>query len=498
MNRRTHHIHERFLRHIWSKQYLTAALSTSDGKSLIVFDVGRLNSDGGPDFRDAKIKINGVTYSGDVEIHRTVLEWLQHQHQEDPRYNKVILHVVLESAANDPPTIAHSGRQIPLLVLGRFLSESIQIIWQKAILDERAKNSETIPCFQQNLLVTPVMLDRWLAKLALERMELKLRRFEERLKQLARDQRHTLHEWRRPYGAIPREGEHDEIPSTLLELTPKDLSQKELWEQVLYEGMMEGLGYSKNREPFIRMARNVTLKELVKCHIALDDLDAMLFGVAGLLPNTSDIQERSARAYVRDLRKRWKRLRPNYRGELLHRADWQFFPTRPPNFPTIRLAAASALIKLFLEKDFFLRFIQILKSNGAENDMEQNLTTLFGIETHEFWNHHYHFDGAVSKRVRVLGGSRIREIIINTVLPVGMLYARIFKDTAVRQGALQIYRSLPAAENNSITRLMEKQLLKGRMPLMNVSRQQAVIQLYQYYCTENRCPDCELGAVIRP
>ncbi len=66
MNRHTRNIHERFLRHIWSKQYLTIPLRTAEGKPLKVLDVGQLNSDGGPDFHNAKIKINDVTYTGDV------------------------------------------------------------------------------------------------------------------------------------------------------------------------------------------------------------------------------------------------------------------------------------------------------------------------------------------------------------------------------------------------------------------------------------------------
>ncbi len=210
-----------------------------------------MNSDGGPDFCNAKIKIGGVTYSGDVEIHRTVFEWFQHQHQEDPRYNKVILHVILETTSNTPPTFVLSGRQIPILVLGRFLSDSIQTVWQKAILDERAKKSETIPCFNKNNNLTSEVMDHWLTKLAIERLELKLRRFDERLKQLSNEYRLTLHEWQRPYGEPPTEGEYGEIPPPLPELTQKDFSKKELWEQILYEGVMEGLGYSKNREPFI-------------------------------------------------------------------------------------------------------------------------------------------------------------------------------------------------------------------------------------------------------
>jgi hypothetical protein len=498
MKRRTRNIHERFLRHIWSKQYLTADLQTTDGKTLKVYDVGQLNSSGGPDFCNAKIKIDGVTYSGDVEIHRTVFEWLQHQHQEDPRYNKVILHVVLEKTNNAPPTLAHSGRQIPILVLGQFLSDSIQIIWQKAILDERAKKTETIHCFSKNNTLTSEAIDHWLAKLAIERLELKLRRFDERLKQLAIERRITLHEWQRPYGELPMEGEHDEIPPLFPDLTRKDFSNRELWEQVLYEGVMEGFGYSKNREPFIRLAKSITLKEISNRQLIFDNLilEALLFGVAGLLPMKINVKEKEARNYVHKLQKQWKELRPQYYGEILHAADWQFFPTRPSNFPTIRLAAACLLIKEFLVNDLFRRIIQTLKFNISTEEKEHKLVQLFSIETNDFWKHHYNFDKTASNNVTALGTSRIREIIVNAILPIALLYARIFKDKAVREGTLDMYPSLTTSENNSITRLMEKQLLKGRLLLKDVSRQQAVIQLYKFYCTEGRCADCELGVAI--
>ena len=473
-------------------------MQTADGKTLKVFDVGQLNSDGGPDFCNAKVKIDGVTYLGDVEIHRTVFEWLQHQHQEDPRYNKVILHVVLETTSNTPPTFTYSGRKIPVLVLGNFLSDSIQTIWQKAILDERAKKSETIQCSSKNNVLTSEAIDHCLAKLAVERLELKLRRFDERLKQLAHELRMTLHEWQRPYGELPLEGEYNEIPPALPELTQKDFSNKEVWEQILYEGVMEGLGYSKNREPFIRLARNVTLKEFANRHSANGNsvFEALLFGVAGLLPKHTDLDDKEARTYVRDLRKQWKELRTQYHGEILHYADWQFFPTRPSNFPTIRIAAASLLIKKFLVNDFFRHIVQTLKANISTAEKENNLIQLFSVETNEFWKHHYNFDKAASKNVTALGVSRICEIVINAVLPITLLYARIFKDKSVREGAIGVYQSLPASEKNSITRLMEKQLLKGRLPLKNVSSQQAVIQLYKFYCAEGRCSDCELNAIM--
>jgi len=498
MNRRTHNIHERFLRHIWSKQYLTGNLKTTDGKALTVITVGQMNSDGGPDFCNAKIKIGDVTYFGDVEIHRTVFEWLQHQHQEDPRYNKVILHVVLEASGDIPTTFVYSGRRIPVFVLGQFLSDSIQTIWQKAILDERAKKLEAIHCFHRNSSLTPETLEHWLTKLASERLELKLRRFDERLKQLAHERRLSVREWRQPYGCIPGEGEQDEIPFPYPDLVQKDFSNKELWEQLLYEGVMEGLGYSKNREPFLRLAKNITLKKIADIGIPISYIiiESLMFGVANLLPRSNSLAEKEARQYVRVLNKQWKELRPHYHGEILHPADWQFFPTRPSNFPTIRLVAASILIKYFLENDFFHCIIQLLKDNISAEERGSNLIHLFAIETSEFWNHHYSFHTVASAKVTALGTSRIREIIINAVLPMTLLYARIFKDKGVREGVLELYQSFPASDDNSITRLMENQLLKKRVSLTNVQRQQAVIQLYKFYCAEGRCSDCELSSAF--
>jgi hypothetical protein len=498
MNHHTLNIHERFLCHIWSKQYLTTALRTTDGKSIKVFDVGQWNSGGGPDFCNAKIKINGTTYSGDIEIHRTVFDWLKHQHQEDPRYNKVILHVVLENSGDVPPTLTDSGRQIPLLVLSCFLSDSLQTVWQKAILDERAKKSETIPCYNKNLHLTSESLDHWFSKLAVERIERKIRRFEQRLQQLAHESRQAIHERRRPYGEPPLEGEHEDIPSLLPEFTQKDYTNIKLWEQVLFEGVMEGLGYSKNQAPFLRLAQTMTLKTFENYGLPISEatIESLLFGVANLLPKSKDLQEKNGRHYVHELRKRWKELRPQYHGEILHGADWQFFPTRPSNFPTIRLAAASLLINEFLEHDLFRRIIQTLKANISDAEKELHVIQFFTVETNDFWKHHYRFEKAASRRVNALGNSRIHEIVMNAVLPIALLYARIFKDVSVREGALKVCHSLPASGNNSIIRFMEKQLLKGRLPLKSMSRQQAVIQLYSFYCTDGRCSECELGVLL--
>jgi hypothetical protein len=499
MSYRKLNIHERFLRHIWSNQYLRRfGLVTTDGQPVRVIDVGTLNTDSGPDFCNATIKIGPITYCGDIEIHRTPIEWFQHLHQEDPRYNKVILHVVLEGATGGFPTTAFSGRTIPVLVLEPFLSESIRSLWQRTILDERARSAETIKCFRRNNDVAADLLKAWIRKLSVERLELKLRRFDERLRELAHMHVLTLHEHARPYRVARVQGNPDDIPPPNRELTQKELSRRDLWEQVLYEGLMECFGYSKNQEPFVRLARAATLQQFRRHHLEQDifKIQALLLGAAGLLPKIRSLKQKASRDFVRRLAKEWRELKETYRTTILHPADWQFFPTRPTNFPTLRLAAASILIQRLLVDDLFRKIIQTLKSPQEGNAKLGSLHKQLAVGPLEFWSNHYHFDEPTAKPVHALGAERINDMIVNAVIPLALLYARTFKDKAVREQALKLYEILPPSMENSVTRLMVRQLLKDRVQLNSVAAQQGAIQLYKFYCREERCMECEVGRLV--
>jgi hypothetical protein len=492
MRHRSRIIHERFIQRIWSKQYLRDALRTVDGKSLEVLSTGRQNFGSGPDFLNAKIKIDGITYAGDIEIHRTAFDWFRHQHQEDPHYNGVVLHVVLETGEHVSPTIVRAGRAVPVLVLEKFLSESLQTVWRKAILDERACRLKKLPCFASNRKTSAKTLSAWLEKLGAMRLELKIRRFEERLRQLARERTYAVHEQTRSYPA-----DAGEEARLLLapELTQKDFSQKEIWEQILYEGLMEGLGYSKNREPFIRLAQNATIEKIGAWESGIENFDteSCLFGISGLLPAVKTISDPESKRYVRALREKWKSFRTHYRGEQMHEADWSFFPARPSNFPFLRIAAAVQLIRKIRSDDFFRNIIQTIK---APEKNESDLIRLLQIETNDFWKRHYTFQASSEsfRTLTALGETRIRELIVNTVFPVALLYARIFKDSAVRERVGILLESFPAREQNSVLRTIEKQVVGKRLALNTVLRQQGAIQLYNYFCSEKRCEECALGA----
>lgn len=492
-------IHERFLRHIWNQQYLRrAALQTADGRRLHVLKVGVPNADGGPDFLNALVRIGDITYRGDVEIHRTLLDWLRHRHHDDPQYNGVILHVVLERPTQSVPVLVPSGRAIPLLILEPFLSSSIRRVWEKAILDERCHARDGIPCRNSNYDVPAEVLLRCIRRLTLERLELKLRRFDERLRELAQISLLAVHDHDEGRQRWRIQGDPDDIPPPFRELTARELSRRDFWDQVLYEGLMEGLGYSKNREPFLRLARAVTIKNILSQGILPDPeaLQALLLGAAGLLPSIKSVHDDASRIYLRRLTLLWREHRGAYRSSILHTADWQLFPTRPANFPTLRIAAACDLVIKILRADLFRALMETLRASSDGFAALQSIRNLLAVSPHPFWIHHYRFGAATARPTQPLGARRTDELITNTVIPLALLYARIFKDKATRRGALQIFDSMRSPGENSITRLLQKQLLRNKIPITSAALQQGLLQLYKYYCREERCGECEVGELV--
>ena len=499
MGKLTFNIHERFLRHIWSRQYLDhLGLKTTDGRAVQVIKTGDFNTDGGPDFRDAIVRIDGTTYHGDVEIHRTLVDWRLHGHFADPRYNKVILHVVFERGPDKIATCVPSGRTVPVLLLEPFLTESIRTLWHKTIVDEQSLLKKAIRCAVLNQSVDAGLLSGWIRRLAVERLELKLRRFDERLRELAQIHLLAVHDYRDRHARWHVQGDPDDLPPPHRELTQGQLAPREFWDQLLYEGLMECLGYSKNQESFLRLARAVTLQAIRSHHIENNEeaLQALLLGAAGLIPKIGTLKDMESREFVRRLNHQWKAQKKFYRSSVLNAADWQFFPTRPVNFPTLRIAAATPLIRTIICDDLFRRMIETLKTTDGKACVIPSLRKLLAIQPLPYWTRHYRFEYPCPKAVHPLGPERTDSAITNVVIPLALLYARIFKDRIVRQGALRIFDSMPPAAENSITRAMERQLLKGRLELTSVSTQQGVIQLYKFYCSEERCAECDVGVAV--
>ena len=93
---------ERLLHYVWKyKLYASTSLATTEGLPIAVIDPGIQNTDAGPDFFNAKIKIDGTVWAGSVEIHEKASDWLLHHHDSDKAYDSVILHVTESYALSE-------------------------------------------------------------------------------------------------------------------------------------------------------------------------------------------------------------------------------------------------------------------------------------------------------------------------------------------------------------------------------------------------------------
>jgi hypothetical protein len=271
---------------------------------------------------------------------------------------------------------------------------------------------------------------------------------------------------------------------------------------------MEGLGYSKNTKPFLALARSMRLNILRK-HPANESITmmALLFGAAGLLPAAKDIESKDAKLYVLKLKTIWQSLQREFKGQLLSEADWLFFRLRPSNFPTARLAAMSFILPNLFGEQSFRKLMKTFKDQSlSQKERIASLHLFFSFQPDEFWEHHFHFKGKgkpkkhtddegekAAKSGIALGSARVNDILVNAIVPIVLLYGRIFKDAAISKTTRALLASLPASQENAVTEIIQQQLMKEKKKLSSAQLQQGSIQLYRFYCSHVRCMECAVG-----
>ncbi len=496
-------LHEDVLRHLWSRQYLRAdELRTSDDRPLRVIDPGQLQRGAGPDFHDAVIEIAGRTYRGDIEFHRSIEDWETHAHGMDERYNSVVLHVVFASSSRPFPTHVESGREVPVLFLDRFLTAPLEEIAEHTIRDEVTHRRGPIRCYGKTGHLAPALIGQLLGTLFLERIQRRTEALANRLAEITEEHEHTLSEPPSVYGEPPDGGDPQEIPVPTFCIERGALNRLVIWEQLLYEGIMEGLGYSGNRTPFLRLARILPLwrwRQLdARGPLTNAEIEALLFHTSGLLPASGDVDDPHTKAHIHELSVALAGLgwMP---AEVLGASDWQLAPTRPSNFPTIRIGAAGLILAKILHGHLFQHIITVCSGEHAGGKEKRDML-LGQLETGEdsFWSYHYVFGDATAQAHTLLGRVRRSEILINTVIPVCCLYANIFEKERIRAGALSAALTMEALEENAIIAKMQDQLIGTSMALTHAFQQQGVMELYRSYCQHERCEECAVGRAVFP
>ncbi|MDQ3193719.1 MAG: DUF2851 family protein [Bacteroidota bacterium] len=446
-------LNESFICRIWEEQTGYSDLKTSRGEIVDVIDYGKKNCDAGPDYKDARVRIGNVTYTGSIEIHRSLDDWYLHNHEGDNKYNDLILHVVfygddLFEDKNKNIKVKKS-RNIPTVILSDFLNSSIHDIWKRIINNPSPEFK--LPCFPQNRSVPDVIVADWLQTLSGDRLVYKSERIQSRLNEIT-----------------------------------TDICGKIFWDQVLFEFICEALGFSKNKEQFLKLSKRIELDKIKKLKINTDETDSIIFGLSGFLAGI-----RFKDSYVSELKNNWSTIGAKLQKEIMDRSEWNFFRLRPANFPTRRLAYASALLNEILYNDFFKSVIKIFEES---EDVSKNLQKALKIEISEYWRIHYDFGKESKLSYKTIGQERIKDITTNVLLPIVYLYSLIF-DKINLQNRLEYFYSKEKQKSgsNEVTRVMENQI---NVKTYSLADEQALMQLHNFYCIRGKCNECGIGKIV--
>ena len=450
------HDQEILLQRYWKKKaQILQNFRTLSQKQVEILYAGNENLDAGPDFQDAVLKIDGILLKGDVEVHLNFNGWYAHGHHQDPKYNNVILHLV----AQPPKKESYIEREDGVLVEQVYFPISSV---KKDLWKTKKKQPPAVPIVAD----CPLSHKDRLAILAIVEAAGR-ERLREKVEQIAE--------------------EVDTIS----------------WDEILYRKIMESLGYSKNREPFRKLAINLPFSTIRQEMQFVSDeesqlkSEALLFGASGLLPALTDRKLNSeARTYCEPLIVRWQKYSHKLNVIPLRKESWQFFRLRPQNFPTRRLAGMALILQKFVQNGFLDGFLRIVESHIQDarklrTELEESLVQ----SSYGFWEHHYRFEEeskTANSSAVLIGTERARDIVLNTVIPVLYLYSRESQTGALLNTLKELYLRYLKTPENEITRAMMKQLnLGGRKAKLTLAmQQQGLIQLHKLYCPPLRCDTC--------
>ncbi len=418
---------EELLHYLWrTKRFNFTHLPTTQGEVIQILYTGDYNTHAGPDFLNARIRIGNTTWAGNVEMHLCASEWLRHGHAADKAYDNVILHVVLEE---DVPILRASGERIPCLEMKALIEPKLSSKYLELLHSEY-----WIPCQTQFAQVSEMTRTLWLERLLVERLEQKT---EIIAQALARNQQN--------------------------------------WEETFYHLLARNFGMQVNMEPFELLAKSTPLLLLAKHKNSLMQIEALLFGQAGLLE--SDFEE----AYPNQLKKEYAFLQKKYHLTPLRGESWKFLRLRPANFPTVRIAQFAKL--LFQSNHLFSKMLAAASVEEIENMLELKLSN--------YWLTHYRFDKISPKRAKKLGKNTIHLLIINTIVPFLFLYGKYKSEERYQDRAFALLEQLPPEENN----IIEHWQTLGVKP-ESAYQTQALLQLKKHYCTAKKCLNCSIGNAI--
>jgi len=432
---------EALVQDLWAQQrFDTDDLTITDGDPLRVLDPGTPNSDAGPDFQNAHVRLDGMDWRGHVEVHTESGGWFRHEHHTDPRYDSVVLHVSLHADMWTGGLLRSDESPLPELVLYPRLKTPLR----KLLHAFRTRaDDDTLACASRWEEVPTDRRRSWIRSLARDRLAEK----------------------------------RDRLPPPTE--TPLEVA--------LHERLFTGLGYAKNDGPMATLARR-TPPEVLRTVTTPRTREALLFGTAGLLPDPEDLldTDRATADYAMALRDRYRRLQVRLDLSPMAATAWTFFRLRPNNFPPLRIAQAAAWYAdgaLLNDNP-----LPTLRTALAQEKPVAALRAALDASPPDFWRTHYHLTKQSAEHDPRLGTSRRDTLLVNAVLPVLLRDAERRGEDAQATAVVDALRTLPPSQDQVVRRFTDL----GTDP-DSAYEAQGLHELYRNYCTAGGCLNCEIG-----
>ena len=423
---------EQLLHYIWKhKMFPLHELQTTDGETVEVIDPGLHNTNAGPDFFNAKVKIGSTLWVGNVEIHDRATDWFLHKHDHDPRYNNVILHVCGEV---DGEAVTDSGKRLSQMRLD--VPEHVACQYR-----ELCSTDAYPPCYKIIPKLSPLTFHSWMSALQTERLEQKTRAIEERV--------------RRCDGS---------------------------WESAYFVTMARNFGFGINGEAFEQWAYSIPLHSVDHHRDDLFQIEAFFMGQAGLLEETaipSHYREEALKeGYFAKLRNEYLYLQHKFGLTPVNANIWRFLRLRPQNFPHIRI---SQMATIYHQRKASLSALTDCKTIDEARQ-------LFDTQVTPYWATHYTFGSTSTKSNKHISPASVNLLMINTLVPMLFAYGKHKMNENLCERAFSFLEQLKA-ENNAIVRMWQE----CGLTVGNAGDSQALIQLKKEYCDRKDCLRCRFG-----
>jgi len=415
---------------LWKNQFFDGrSLCDREAGSIGVITPGVYNRDSGPDFFNTRLIIGGTEWAGNTEIHVNASDWYRHGHHIDHAYDNVILHIVYNE---DADVYTASGRR---LITIRLVFDPV--LWENYL--DFMNNPSPLPCSGLIGLTDGFRIKHWLWSIAVERLERK----------------------------------HDDIRE-ILSKTGND------WEETLYRLVTRYFGFRVNTDPFGMLAARLPLKIIRKHSDQLIQVEALLYGTAGLLDEAL-FREAVNDSYYLLLLREYRVLRAKYSLQPVDGWLWKFHRLRPANFPTVRLSQLAALLS---HSDGL--FSRVLGCSDRES-----LRELLSVSASSYWNNHYQFGREVPPVAGSAGRQSADLLIINAIVPLLFVYGKVRQQQEWCDRAVEILDSLPPEKNSVVT-----DFTRAGLKPESAFASQALLELRNMRCRYHRCLDCTIGSSL--